>query len=1369
MAKRQFKSQASSSRVAAAGTFTPGLDPSSPSPFATSSSSLSYLAEPPDLSTISDANTVVAFKSLSKKDSTTKAKALEDLQSLLPAAEVEDGVLQAWIHLYPRTSIDTSRRVRELTHALHGQIASAAGKKMAKYMSRVVGAWLAGLYDNDKLVAKAAQDSLHRVFPSSEKLQALRKAYQQPLLEFVEDVIETQSTHTLSDERSISPDEALAKYARVVAAAIGLLSNLVLESKDEDLDKNRDKYETLFNNKKLWDFALGEDAGIRRSTHNFLKTFVQKWKNPSSSVLDMLSRVYVYKALDSDQTASASDYVESLTSLTRTYPAVWTSHYHGKKAVQNRLRSLLKRGSQSSASKYWSAVDTLFQRIPTEVLPTECTEMEQLLHAFRRGFTLKEEPRANIGHAIKSYVHVADRLATSLSDSDRFTLLEHTVLPLIQQHVNHDPEQIDWAVPFVLSEDLLKQTLDVNGVAVLTAKALPGIVEKLVLEMEKPLPEQPKDYNSSQDKLALQGERFASLLAGLLQHSESQDIRDAVAEAAFKTLQPALDICKARNGKPYGAAHVASAILLRCSALAQDDSTLGQYLDEFATNAIPQLILSPSSKAVISILRTDRDRPAFHDARFAALRATVDAPNRLEQLATFTELVRMPSSSNHTIPRALKSAMHSYTLSCVTAILHEAQSDTQKRTQWKQIAGLLSHPEIGSSEAVDDILATLMGGTSLREEYITENALEGLQVIVREAPATIANYVATSRCASLLQTLLLLTGSPDDHISRIATQLNVHFHDMVDNMTSGSPDGSSMIGIIHANLNEAWPDAVPVDTLSSHVNALLKQHGSNIIRLLLPDTSTWSQALQPFLNKVPLPCFAIAHLLRGALYLVRGDQTDYSPYPSLSVPRDSDGFSIPLRMSQYTTDLLENFVRLHDLDRETQSDIFLRLFLTLQLIDDNLSVQGANELWSVSNAEIRKEMKDLLSRGKALKNTWLRDLSWRDSNGHLNYTLVRSIFDRWMTNAADDSSCAYYYAEARATAVSELVNRNAWHSRFNPTLDTEFQQLSKTTDTIRLCDYIIEHQIPLKNSTTAVRYCNQLIADLTGSDIIQKRNEVLRQLVILNTILHRAYRIANAIFEQSKQRLVFFVKKMVVWLKAGNISPAHQAEILNVLSLVLPRISDIYGEQWADVFAYLVDYWQQLFSMEESSVRETLPTIYASVVLFHALRTTREDEMKKEVQNDDLLEAWMEIEKNAASSLLRLLSLPRNASDDNHKLLMDVDQRISDEFTRLPFEHITDISHVYALMDSGFESVQGVAFATLHNLIPTRQAQISIDVALDKKRARLPDELLSLILSAPSPNAFDESAFENSIPTAVRGYLLCWGLVFDHIENAVRL
>lgn len=98
MSKRQFRSQASSSR-AASGVGFGGFGSAS------TGSTLSYLVEPPNLSSISDANVVVGFKNLSKKDGTTKSKALEDLRIYVQAHPFEErggpeeAILEAWVRL----------------------------------------------------------------------------------------------------------------------------------------------------------------------------------------------------------------------------------------------------------------------------------------------------------------------------------------------------------------------------------------------------------------------------------------------------------------------------------------------------------------------------------------------------------------------------------------------------------------------------------------------------------------------------------------------------------------------------------------------------------------------------------------------------------------------------------------------------------------------------------------------------------------------------------------------------------------------------------------------------------------------------------------------------------------------------------------------------------------------------------------------------------------------------------------------------------------------------------------------------------------------------------------------------------------------
>jgi [phosphatase 2A protein]-leucine-carboxy methyltransferase len=107
MSKKPFKSQASSSR-AISNPFASVVTSSNLS-FGTGfggppASLLSYIYEPPDLKDISDSAVVVAFKNLQKKDSTTKAKALEDLQEFLSNIDkdspgVEDEILEAWVRL----------------------------------------------------------------------------------------------------------------------------------------------------------------------------------------------------------------------------------------------------------------------------------------------------------------------------------------------------------------------------------------------------------------------------------------------------------------------------------------------------------------------------------------------------------------------------------------------------------------------------------------------------------------------------------------------------------------------------------------------------------------------------------------------------------------------------------------------------------------------------------------------------------------------------------------------------------------------------------------------------------------------------------------------------------------------------------------------------------------------------------------------------------------------------------------------------------------------------------------------------------------------------------------------------------------------
>jgi hypothetical protein len=97
MSKRAAKSASSARAASTFGASAFGA----PATFSVASSQLSYVSEPPDLSAISDPNVVVYFRNLSKRDSTTKAKALEDIQAHVTKDPVEEGLLEAWVRCAP--------------------------------------------------------------------------------------------------------------------------------------------------------------------------------------------------------------------------------------------------------------------------------------------------------------------------------------------------------------------------------------------------------------------------------------------------------------------------------------------------------------------------------------------------------------------------------------------------------------------------------------------------------------------------------------------------------------------------------------------------------------------------------------------------------------------------------------------------------------------------------------------------------------------------------------------------------------------------------------------------------------------------------------------------------------------------------------------------------------------------------------------------------------------------------------------------------------------------------------------------------------------------------------------------------------------
>ncbi len=93
----------------------------------------------------------------------------------------------------------------------------------------------------------------------------------------------------------------------------------------------------------------------------------------------------------------------------------------------------------------------------------------------------------------------------------------------------------------------------------------------------------------------------------------------------------------------------------------------------------------------------------------------------------------------------------------------------------------------------------------------------------------------------------------------------------------------------------------------------------------------------------------------------------------------------------------------------------------------------------------------------------------------------------------------------------------------------------------------------------------------------------------------------------------------------------------------------------------------------------------------------------------------------------------------------------------------------YHLLYTESADIQLAAFRLLHGVIPAAQEEISLEAALSKKDAHVSEELLSLLIDAPTLDTLAESTWEPTMPMSLRGYLFGWMLVFDHFSGSVCL
>ena len=794
---RKFKSQASSARAASTfGGF---------GSFQTSASPLAYVAEQPDLSHVAEPNVVVSLKNLSKKDSTTKAKALDELLDSLKE-NADTPVLTAWADLYPRTSIDNSQIVRRNAHTLQGQLTAIAGKRIAPLLPKIIPSWLAGTLDSDKSVARAASDALDRSFTTPEKRATLWKLYRDAIYERVEDALLLQTSTTLSDERTTSPDEAEHKYVRVVGTGLRLLSQLITDGLD-----NVD----ILQEKKLWDFAHHEDSYLRNAVCNLLLTALSR----NNQALDwtILSTSFLYKSLNKSQTGSSRAYAQALCKLTEVRPTIWTSDYTAKTAASKRLLQYLRQGAQNGPQEVWGLLVRLIQLIPSETWMKGDEDVHALAEAYRSG-VLSERIYTDV--AWHNYIQLCSWLCDQIASEDkRDAFIEQNVIPIILSYVNRSSDD-KWKIggraektAVAAAEAILSES---NGIY---EKAWSSATDSTIEKMRLSLPESSKDFRTSQDAVAAQGKRLLGLQRAAGTEPETQDFN-------ITLLHTALDLLKTRNGKPYGAASIVDDIILK-------GYTQDSVLNQFVENDLPNLLDSPSAEQLVAI--------ALHLNKPVG-QALLQSPSQSANLVRGAE-----SFLRSSLPSQLDGANLQKT------ILDKIDSfDTE--TSRAYAISVLANPNLQTHELKREILARLTNNLSTSDNQL--NALTMLETILSQH--AVARDLSSSDSAPQLSSKLLWLADSND------SSLSDRAQASITALNARGDVASSSLPIIRQQIS-GQGDALSILTLTE---LGLKSIAIVEAQELLPNQEDWQQALSPHLSSSTLSSLAIANPLHGAVWSI---------------------------------------------------------------------------------------------------------------------------------------------------------------------------------------------------------------------------------------------------------------------------------------------------------------------------------------------------------------------------------------------------------------------------------------------------------------------------------------------------------------------
>ncbi|KAH9381898.1 hypothetical protein HPB48_015382 [Haemaphysalis longicornis] len=329
-----------------------------------------------------DSDFRMVMRKLTKRDQTTRLKALQELLDLVKEKDVEliKGALPFWPRLYNKLSLDNDRRVREATHRVHELICQRVRRDLAPHTKGLIGAWLISQSDPFAPAASAAKAAFEAAF-SAEKQTQVFQFFHQELFSYISDVILQQSVDTLPDSKELSPEEREAKYHRWLSCAL-LGLKMVLEYLAPLPERACSSLDAIIKEPKFWKMAKHKDMMVRKSWYSLVST-LSRVESACSTYGPKLCSLTLGSLAENDPVVAVPIW-EAALSVVSAVKDCW-SHVDARKAVLPQLWKVLKAGGFGSAVHIYPNLLPFLSLVPAEVVGSGVHFYKLFFDAFREG------------------------------------------------------------------------------------------------------------------------------------------------------------------------------------------------------------------------------------------------------------------------------------------------------------------------------------------------------------------------------------------------------------------------------------------------------------------------------------------------------------------------------------------------------------------------------------------------------------------------------------------------------------------------------------------------------------------------------------------------------------------------------------------------------------------------------------------------------------------------------------------------------------------------------------------------------------------------------------------------------------------------